>query len=220
MDDSNSFAIYFNYGGYMVNIDGFLDFFGDNIHLVTGLDLDRFGFFDLVEEIDKLGCKEWNKILYKAKRGRPRIHALPSGSENVLVVPPTQGSGHIASPPTQDYSHLTAPPTQETGRKRKNPTQENEIHIAQTMKDRALMSSDKRVRLVNPVGGPSTRSRSKNSVGGPNTRSRSKNSVGGPSTKSPSKNSVGSPSTRSRSKKIQDCSISGTQESVANKLST
>ncbi|GER48790.1 mutator-like transposase [Striga asiatica] len=74
----------------------------------------------------------------KAKRGRPRIHAFPSGSENVPAVPPTQGSGHIASPPTQDNSHLTAPPTQETGRKRKNPTQENEIHIAQTMKDRAL----------------------------------------------------------------------------------
>ncbi|GER54099.1 serine/threonine-protein kinase PRP4 homolog [Striga asiatica] len=209
----NSFAIYFNYGGYIVNIDGFLDFFGDNIHLVTGLDLDRFGFFDLVEEIDKLGCKEWKKILYKVPNSEEykEIHDDTGVMEILKLLPSSKKLIYMYIVKRQLDVHRM----------------DNHLNVQQKMQCQVT----KRVRLVNSVGGPSTRSRSKNSVGGPSTRSRSKNSVsgpstkspsknsvGGPSTKSPSKNSVGSPSSRSRSNKIQDCSVSGTQESVANKI--
>ncbi|GER51820.1 hypothetical protein STAS_29239 [Striga asiatica] len=41
------------------------EYFGGNFKSVYGLDTDRFGYFDLVEEVEKLGVKGFDKIMYQ-----------------------------------------------------------------------------------------------------------------------------------------------------------
>ncbi|GER49579.1 isoleucine--tRNA ligase [Striga asiatica] len=57
--NSEKFSLFFNYGGTFIKIGDSTEYFGENSNT------DRFGYFDLVEEVEKLGVKEFDKIMYQ-----------------------------------------------------------------------------------------------------------------------------------------------------------
>ncbi|GER43334.1 disease resistance protein [Striga asiatica] len=63
--NSEKFSLFFNYGGTFIKIEDSTEYYGGNFKSVYGLDTDRFGYFDLVEEVEKLGVKEFDKIMYQ-----------------------------------------------------------------------------------------------------------------------------------------------------------
>ncbi|GER56496.1 hypothetical protein STAS_34219 [Striga asiatica] len=63
--NSEKFSLFFNYGGTFIKIGDSTEYFGGNFKSVYGLDTDRFGYFDLVEAVEKLGVKEFDKIMYQ-----------------------------------------------------------------------------------------------------------------------------------------------------------
>ncbi|GER46316.1 myb domain protein 4r1 [Striga asiatica] len=62
---SGKFSIFFNYGGYFVKLENVVDYLGGSFKRVHGLDVDRFGFFDLKEEVEKLGVGKFERIVYR-----------------------------------------------------------------------------------------------------------------------------------------------------------
>ncbi|GER30220.1 serine hydroxymethyltransferase [Striga asiatica] len=64
-DCSEIFFLFFKYGGTFIKFGDSTEYFGGKFKTVYGLDTDRFRYFDLVEEVEKLGVKEFDKIMYQ-----------------------------------------------------------------------------------------------------------------------------------------------------------
>ncbi|GER55472.1 ribosome maturation factor RimP [Striga asiatica] len=56
--------------GRFVVVDGYEVYYGDCVATVTGLDADRLGYFDIEDEIKKLGYENWGRICYKHRTTR------------------------------------------------------------------------------------------------------------------------------------------------------
>ncbi|GER55642.1 E3 Ubiquitin ligase family protein [Striga asiatica] len=69
MKDSGKFSIFFNYGGYFVKLENVVDYLGGSFKRVHGLDVDRFGYFDLKEEVEMLGVGKFERIVYRVPDG-------------------------------------------------------------------------------------------------------------------------------------------------------
>ncbi|GER42587.1 hypothetical protein STAS_19382, partial [Striga asiatica] len=55
-------------GGTFIKVGDSTEYFGGDFKTVYDLDIDRFGYFDLVEEVEKLGVKEFDKIMYQVPK--------------------------------------------------------------------------------------------------------------------------------------------------------
>ncbi|KAG6421781.1 hypothetical protein SASPL_118338 [Salvia splendens] len=62
---SDEFAIYFHYGGGFEDVDDVKNYIGGEFIGRYGFDSDKFGYFDLEEEVKKLGFMSWSKMCYK-----------------------------------------------------------------------------------------------------------------------------------------------------------
>lgn len=62
---SDEFAIYFHYGGGFEDVDGVKNYIGGDFIGRYGFDPDKFGYFDIEEEVKKLGFMSWSKMCYK-----------------------------------------------------------------------------------------------------------------------------------------------------------
>ncbi|GER55902.1 60S ribosomal protein l9 [Striga asiatica] len=67
MADSKNLSIFLNHGGSFVMLDNAMEYFGGDVHIRHGIDLDRFGYLDLVDEIEKLGYTEVGNLYYKIR---------------------------------------------------------------------------------------------------------------------------------------------------------
>ncbi|GER29581.1 DEAD/DEAH box RNA helicase family protein [Striga asiatica] len=61
----DKFALIVNIGGYFVNCGPVVEYICGSLKSIYGLDADRFGYFDLQEEIKKLGVNKYEKIVYR-----------------------------------------------------------------------------------------------------------------------------------------------------------
>ncbi|GER37353.1 polyketide cyclase/dehydrase and lipid transportsuperfamily protein [Striga asiatica] len=57
---SDFFLLFINHKGRFVTVDGYETYYGDCVATVTGLDADRLGYFDIEDEITKLGYENWD----------------------------------------------------------------------------------------------------------------------------------------------------------------
>ncbi|GER30206.1 hypothetical protein STAS_06136 [Striga asiatica] len=59
-------------------MDDNVEYLGGDFETVYGLDVDRFGYFDLEEQIQKLGCTTWTNIYYRIPRvnGKQALRVL------------------------------------------------------------------------------------------------------------------------------------------------
>ncbi|GER29300.1 glycine--tRNA ligase beta subunit [Striga asiatica] len=64
------FLLFINHKGRFVTVDRYEAYYGDCVATVTGLDADRLGYFDIEDEIEKLGYENWGRICYKHRRTR------------------------------------------------------------------------------------------------------------------------------------------------------
>ncbi|GER42521.1 cytochrome P450, partial [Striga asiatica] len=62
------FSIFVNYGGQFVNCGTSVEYLGGKFKTVHGLDVDRFGYFDLKEVVEKLGVEKFEKLVYRIPR--------------------------------------------------------------------------------------------------------------------------------------------------------
>ncbi|GER55753.1 eukaryotic translation initiation factor 2(eIF-2) family protein, partial [Striga asiatica] len=67
MADSQKLSIFLDHGGRFVMLDNAMEYFGGDVHIRHGIDFDRFGYLDLVDEIEKLGYTEVGKLYYKIR---------------------------------------------------------------------------------------------------------------------------------------------------------
>ncbi|GER50528.1 transposase [Striga asiatica] len=67
---SDFFLLFINHKGRFVTVDGYEAYYGDCVATVTGLDVDRLGYFDIEDEIKKLGYENWGRICYKHRTTR------------------------------------------------------------------------------------------------------------------------------------------------------
>ncbi|GER25496.1 telomeric repeat binding protein 1 [Striga asiatica] len=58
-DLGNYFALFLHHGGRFVTIENTKEYFGGDDSFRYGFDIDRFGYFDLEEEVKKVGYSEW-----------------------------------------------------------------------------------------------------------------------------------------------------------------
>ncbi|GER43318.1 CTC-interacting domain 10 [Striga asiatica] len=65
MTDRDKFALIVNIGGYFVNCGPVVEYICGSLKSIYGLNADRFGYFDLEEEIKKLGVNKYEKIVYR-----------------------------------------------------------------------------------------------------------------------------------------------------------
>ncbi|KAL1545789.1 hypothetical protein AAHA92_22473 [Salvia divinorum] len=65
MSHCDNFGICFHHGGSLVKSDGWELYIGGDTFLKHDFDVDRFGYFDLVEAINILGYKKWSRITFK-----------------------------------------------------------------------------------------------------------------------------------------------------------
>ncbi|GER31712.1 RING/U-box superfamily protein [Striga asiatica] len=63
--DREKLSIFVNHGGKFVMLDNAMEYFGGDIHISHGIDIDRFGYLDLVDVVEKLGYVEVGKIYHK-----------------------------------------------------------------------------------------------------------------------------------------------------------
>ncbi|GER43522.1 O-Glycosyl hydrolases family 17 protein [Striga asiatica] len=68
MKDSGKFSIFVNYGGQFVKCGTSVEYLGGKFKTVHGLDVDRFGYFDLKEAVEKLGVEKFEKLVYRIPR--------------------------------------------------------------------------------------------------------------------------------------------------------
>ncbi|GER36757.1 nitrogenase iron-iron protein alpha chain, partial [Striga asiatica] len=61
----DKFALIVNIGGYFVNCGPVVEYICGSLKSIYGLDADRFGYFDLQEEIKKLGVNKYEKVVYR-----------------------------------------------------------------------------------------------------------------------------------------------------------
>ncbi|GER54916.1 CTC-interacting domain 10, partial [Striga asiatica] len=61
----DKFALIVNIGGYFVNCGPIVEYICGSLKSIYGLDADRFGYFNLQEEIKKLGVNKYEKIVYR-----------------------------------------------------------------------------------------------------------------------------------------------------------
>ncbi|GER43602.1 transcription termination/antitermination protein NusA [Striga asiatica] len=67
---SDFFLLFINHKGRFVVVDGYEAYYGDCVATVTGLDADRLGYFDIEDEMKKLGYENWGRICYKHRTTR------------------------------------------------------------------------------------------------------------------------------------------------------
>ncbi|XP_057811481.1 uncharacterized protein LOC131025706 [Salvia miltiorrhiza] len=68
MGDSDSFGLYIHHGGKFVHLGASRLYSGGEVLGKFGLDKDRFGYFDLEEEIKQLGYTSWRCLAFKVPR--------------------------------------------------------------------------------------------------------------------------------------------------------
>ncbi|XP_057779569.1 uncharacterized protein LOC130998153 [Salvia miltiorrhiza] len=68
MGDSDSFGLYIHHGGKFVHLGASRLYSGGDVLGKFGLDKDRFGYFDLEEEIKQLGYTSWRCLAFKVPR--------------------------------------------------------------------------------------------------------------------------------------------------------
>ncbi|GER44679.1 cytochrome P450 [Striga asiatica] len=59
------FSIFVNYGGQFIKCGTSVEYLGGKFKTVHGLDVDRFGYFDLKEEVEKMGVEKFEKLVYR-----------------------------------------------------------------------------------------------------------------------------------------------------------
>ncbi|GER49932.1 AdoMet-dependent rRNA methyltransferase SPB1, partial [Striga asiatica] len=90
MTDRDKFALIVNIGGYFVNCGPIVEYICGSLKSIYGLDADRFGYFDLQEEIKKLGVNKYEKIVY-------RIPGAGVGADSLRDVTDDKGVMEIIS---------------------------------------------------------------------------------------------------------------------------
>ncbi|CAA0841463.1 Unknown protein, partial [Striga hermonthica] len=60
----DKFLIFVNYGGRFIKCGTSVEYLGGSFKTIHGLDVDRFGYFDLKEEVEKLGVDKFGKLVY------------------------------------------------------------------------------------------------------------------------------------------------------------
>ncbi|CAA0837648.1 Unknown protein, partial [Striga hermonthica] len=84
------FTLVVNFGGYFVKCGPIMEYLTGTLKSIYGLDADRFGYFDLQEELQKLGVKKYEKIVY-------RIHDASLGADSLRDVTDDKGVMEIIS---------------------------------------------------------------------------------------------------------------------------
>ncbi|KAL8458779.1 hypothetical protein ACS0TY_036329 [Phlomoides rotata] len=75
-DSGGFFSIYIYHGGKVVVDDGVLIYCGSNVTHRHGLDADRFGYFDLEEEVKQLGYTSWDGLFYKVPKSKTDLKRI------------------------------------------------------------------------------------------------------------------------------------------------
>ncbi|KAH6779662.1 hypothetical protein C2S52_010899 [Perilla frutescens var. hirtella] len=65
MSNSCELSICFHHGGRIIYVGCGKEYSGGELKSKHGLDIDRFGFFDLVEEVENLGYTSWDNLYFK-----------------------------------------------------------------------------------------------------------------------------------------------------------
>ncbi|GER45522.1 NAD(P)-binding Rossmann-fold superfamily protein [Striga asiatica] len=65
MENGDEFSIYLNHGGKFTTNNFEMEYDGFGFKMLPKLDVDRFGYLDLEEEVQNLGYKSWGKLYYK-----------------------------------------------------------------------------------------------------------------------------------------------------------
>ncbi|CAA0823065.1 Unknown protein, partial [Striga hermonthica] len=63
--NNDFFMLFINHKGRFVTLEGHEYYYGDFVATVTGLDADRLGYFNIEDQIKKLGYENWGRICYK-----------------------------------------------------------------------------------------------------------------------------------------------------------
>ncbi|GER37211.1 RING/FYVE/PHD zinc finger superfamily protein, partial [Striga asiatica] len=66
--------IVINHCGQLVKLGNDYEYYGEEVTERYGFDKDRFGYFDLLEEVQKLGYTKGEKLYYRAYNSRKYIH--------------------------------------------------------------------------------------------------------------------------------------------------
>ncbi|KAL6514260.1 hypothetical protein OROHE_019247 [Orobanche hederae] len=90
-DSKDNFSIYFHHGGKMVEDSGKLVYCGCDMTPNHGLDIDRFGYFDLIEEVNLLGYTTWDGLFYKTAKEKTEIKQI---SDDVSAMDMIKHSNH------------------------------------------------------------------------------------------------------------------------------
>ncbi|GER57589.1 RING/U-box superfamily protein [Striga asiatica] len=185
--DREKLSIFVNHGGKFVMLDNAMEYFGGDIHISHGIDIDRFGYLDLVDVVEKLGYVKVGKIYHKIRGENGSVSYIHIHNDATLMesqmkkkeprrkTPPAQNlvpqpSASENPPPAYTQTETAHPVAPQSAMKqpiRKSPrlTQTEPTlndHGSQIHKERNLMSTARRVHLVH--GGPSGRGGSSGSA--------------------------------------------------------
>ncbi|KAG6408068.1 hypothetical protein SASPL_131070 [Salvia splendens] len=69
----DDFTIQFHHGGKMVNDGGMQIYIGGDETFKSHFDADRFGYFDLIDEIKQLGYAEWSRVAFTVPKSMKKI---------------------------------------------------------------------------------------------------------------------------------------------------
>ncbi|KAG6394707.1 hypothetical protein SASPL_145297 [Salvia splendens] len=73
MSHRDDFTIQFHHGGKMVNDGGMQIYIGGDETFKSHFDADRFGYFDLIDEIKQLGYAEWSRVAFTVPKSMKKI---------------------------------------------------------------------------------------------------------------------------------------------------
>lgn len=80
------FDIHFHHGGSIVKDGGLELYVGGNITHKVDFDEDRFGYFDLIDEVKKLGYDQWSKLTYKIPTSMKMVDIRDDKDVMVMLV--------------------------------------------------------------------------------------------------------------------------------------
>ncbi|GER52243.1 ubiquitin-specific protease 11, partial [Striga asiatica] len=66
--------LFINHCGQFVKVGNDFEYYGEEVTSRYGFDKDRFGYFDLLEEVQKLGYTKGEKLYFRANNSRKYVH--------------------------------------------------------------------------------------------------------------------------------------------------
>ncbi|GER37346.1 ubiquitin-specific protease 11 [Striga asiatica] len=74
MANSCDLMLFINHCGQFVKVGNDFEYYGEEVTSRYGFDKDRIGYFDLLEEVQKLGYTKGEKLYFRANNSRKYVH--------------------------------------------------------------------------------------------------------------------------------------------------